>query len=480
MLQYIGKRILLSIPTLVLISLAAFIISTNAPGDPITQRFNISEAGINRFSNTNQKIRAEKRHELGLDLPVFYFSFNTLADYNTPYLIENEDQKNMVCRLSRNTGNPIAVEKYYTLLKRAAENYSELIHTQTSSQELKTSTQLLNWSNELQFLLTSGDTADAWLHIIRMDAEAHTIAAPFIKNYTDSIKTAYTSILKNKHTWKKYIPVLQWHGFNNQYHHWIKGILLNADFGVSYQDQQAVIKKIGDKFLWSFVLSFISVVLSYLISIPIGVYSAWHKGGGFDNLTKITVFVLYSIPNFFLGTMLLVLFANPEFLNWFPSAGVQNPVSFQTDWSFFTKLSHWMPYLVLPLITYLYSSFAFLSRQMHAAMDAVLNEDYITTARAKGLSKSKIIWKHAFRNALLPIITIFSQVFPLAIGGSIIVETIFSIPGMGLEIYNAVLSYDYPMIVAIFTIFGILTLFGYLLADILYVLADPRISFTKR
>ena len=141
------------------------------------------------------------------------------------------------------------------------------------------------------------------------------------------------------------------------------------------------------------------------------------------------------------------------------------------------RINHQLPYLVLPLITLTYGSFAFLSRIMRVGMIEIVSQDYIRTARAKGLSENKVIFKHALRNSLLPIITVFAAIFPTCIGGSVIIEVIFSIPGMGTEIFNAVLNYDYPMIVSFFTLIGFLTMVGYLVSDILYAVVDPRISY---
>ena len=142
------------------------------------------------------------------------------------------------------------------------------------------------------------------------------------------------------------------------------------------------------------------------------------------------------------------------------------------------KAKHRMPYLILPVITYTYSSFAFLSRIMRIGMIEVVSQDYIRTARAKGLGEKKVILKHALRNSLLPILTVFASIFPVAIGGSVIIEVIFSIPGMGVEVYNSILNYDYPMIITVFTITGFLTMLGYLIVDILYAVVDPRISYS--
>jgi peptide/nickel transport system permease protein len=222
-----------------------------------------------------------------------------------------------------------------------------------------------------------------------------------------------------------------------------------------------------------------SILLAYLISIPIGIYSAYKKDSKADKGISLVLFILYSMPSFFVGTVLLLLFANPDINMWFPESGIKDPSTWNTDWGLFNweRIQHQMPYLVLPLFTYTYGSFAFLSRIMRVGMIDVVSQDYIRTARAKGLSEKKVILKHALRNSLLPIITVFASIFPMSVGGSIIIEQIFSIPGMGTEMLNALMNYDYPMIIAFFTLIGFLTMVGYLVTDILYALVDPRISY---
>jgi peptide/nickel transport system permease protein len=357
MISYIIRRILLFIPTLFIISLVAFLISISAPGDPVEQMFysyDVQRTGPN--STGKSELVRQKRHELGLDLPFFYFS---IANRN-------------------------------------------------------------------------------------------------------------------------YHPVIHFYGTENQYHRWISGIVLHGNFGVSYQTDMPVLDEIKPRLPWSLVLSLLSVVLAFAISIPIGLYAAKSHGKAFDKVSAVVLFMFYSLPNFFAATLLLVFFSNPQFFNWFPESGVQDAMNFNNAWPFWIKLQHWAPYLVLPLITYTYSSIAFLSRQMRTSALEILQQDYIKTARAKGLSQTRILWKHVFRNSLMPMITIFANVFPAAITGSIIIETIFALPGMGRGIYQAILSYDYPVIVAVFTIFGFLTLTGYLFSDILYAIADPRISYNKK
>lgn len=190
--------------------------------------------------------------------------------------------------------------------------------------------------------------------------------------------------------------------------------------------------------------------------------------------------MLYSLPTFWVATLLLMTFANTEFINIFPASGIQPVTGIPDDANFWETIKLRLPYLILPTIAYTYSQLAFLSRITRVSTLEVISQDYIRTARAKGLSENKVIYKHAFRNALLPIITVFSNVFPAALSGSVILETIFTIPGMGQQIFHAIGAKDYPVIIDVFTLTGILTLAGYLIADVLYALADPRISYDSK
>jgi peptide/nickel transport system permease protein len=273
-------------------------------------------------------------------------------------------------------------------------------------------------------------------------------------------------------------PVPDFHGTNNQFHFWL-GNAVRGDFGYSYSDGEAVGTKLWPKLRLSFLLTTSSLLLAFLISVPIGVFGASRPDGFFDRSSALVLFMLYSLPTFFVGTLLLLTFSNPDVLYWFPSAGLQNPITFDPEWSLGRKIQHWAPHLVLPFITFTYGSLAYLSRIARSGLAEEQQKDYITTARAKGLSERKVLWKHSLRNALLPLITVIGQVFPITVGGSVIIETIFTLPGIGWEAYRAILNYDYPVIVAIFTLGGLLTVVGYIVADLLYAWADPRIRYDR-
>jgi len=202
-----------------------------------------------------------------------------------------------------------------------------------------------------------------------------------------------------------------------------------------------------------------------------------NKGERLDKSISAVLFMLYSLPSFWVATMLIIFFGSPEYLQMFPVFGLS---SIPSDAPFLARFGDTAYHLVLPLFCWTYTSFAFLSRQMRGGMLSVTRQDYIRTARAKGVAEKNVIWKHAFRNSLIPIITLFASVFPLAIGGSVILEMIFSIPGMGKISFMAITARNYPIIFTVLMFGAVLTLIGYLVSDILYALVDPRISFSNK
>jgi len=225
-------------------------------------------------------------------------------------------------------------------------------------------------------------------------------------------------------------------------------------------------------------LSGTALLLAYLISIPLGIYSATHQYSTVDKFTTIALFTLYSLPNFWVATLAIVYLGGGDFWNVFPVFGLQSIGS--QNWPFWTRVQDQLWHLILPVTCMTYYTFAALSRYMRSSMLEVIRQDFIRTARAKGLSERLVIYRHALRNSLIPIVTLMADLLPALIGGSIVVETIFSIPGMGQLSFESVQFRDYPMIMAIFTLSALLTLVGILLADFLYTLVDPRIAYGKR
>lgn len=497
MFKYIVKRILIFIPMLVAISLLAFIININAPGDPVEKLSNTAdkEGAANDQSNATKKVKQELRKKLGLDLPVFYLSFGSMSDCDTLYKVEDKAHAAALSELSHHYGNWDNVSTYFHQLNTVLLAHSEL-NMDAIFEELKNEEGKPAYSkNEINDVITqSSFDVSAMMEAANqgvLDAKWNSLnqlyeSYPFfskIKPEFNKAQQYYQLMLNNAESWKTYIPTIIWYGIGNQYHFWLFGNgkdrhgVIRGDFGFSYIDSQPISEKIWSRVWISFTFTIISVLLAYLISIPLGIFSAYKKDSSFDRVSSVIVFILYSMPSFFIGVLLLYTFANPDVLRWFPVSGIQDATLFDPEWNNWEKLKHRAPYFILPLVTYIYSSFAFLSRIMRVSVIDVFGQDYIRTARAKGLGEGKVVMKHALRNSLLPIITVFANIFPLAVGGSIIIETIFTIPGLGFEIYSSILNSDYPMIIAVFTIIGFLTMIGYLISDILYAVVDPRISY---
>jgi peptide/nickel transport system permease protein len=258
---------------------------------------------------------------------------------------------------------------------------------------------------------------------------------------------------------------------------WVKQIA-TLDFGRSYKDHRPVINKIAERIPITLTLNIISIILIYLIAIPIGVYSAVAHGRFSERVSTFFFFMLYSIPSFWMAMILIFFLGGGDYWDLFPVYGILSPDA--ENYPFFKKALNFLWHIVLPVFCLTYGGLAYLSRFQKGTLLEVLREDFVRTATAKGLPRHIVILKHALRNALIPIITILAGILPAMIGGSVIIESIFSIPGIGQLGFESVLSRDYPVIMAIATISAVLTLIGILIADLLYVLVDPRISFEAK
>ena len=252
------------------------------------------------------------------------------------------------------------------------------------------------------------------------------------------------------------------------------GKLACLDFGDSYKDQRPVITKIKETLPVTLQIEVIAIFLIYLISIPIGVYSATHQNSWGDRVTTVILFILYSLPSFWVAMLLMLFFGGGRFFHWFPVNGLNSFGAENLAWGPWLVDRLW--HLVLPVICLTYGGLAGLSRYARSGMMEVIRQDYIRTARAYGFSEKTVIWKYALRNSLIPIVTLLATLLPALIAGSFIIESIFSIPGMGRLGFEAILSRDYPLIMGILSISAFLTLLGLLLSDILYAVVDPRIK----
>ncbi len=270
----------------------------------------------------------------------------------------------------------------------------------------------------------------------------------------------------------------RYYGFDKPVHiryaQWLWKVV-HLDLGRSYIYQDPVWNVIKSRFPISIFLGLTGFFLSYLVCIPLGVFKAIRHGSRFDLFSSLIVFLGYSIPGWALGTALLVLLGGGSFWNLFPLGGFR-----PSNWEylgFLEKVTAQIHYMFLPVLCYTIESFATLTILMKNSLMENLGQDYVRTAYAKGLSERRVIFVHALRNSLIPIVTGLGNVISIILAGSFLIEKVFNIDGMGFLGYTSILQRDYPVALGILVIDSVLLLFGNILSDMIYVVVDPRIRF---
>jgi peptide/nickel transport system permease protein len=256
-----------------------------------------------------------------------------------------------------------------------------------------------------------------------------------------------------------------------QYAKWMKLIVLDGDFGYSFQDGRPVLEKIVERVPATLLLMGTAVFISFLIALPIGIYSAVRQYSPLDNTFTFVSFVGISIPSFFFAIMVMLVFSLN--LGWFPASNMRGDEGNLPD------VVDILYHLILPAAVLAFGLVAQYSRFMRSSMLEVIHQDYIRTARAKGVSEGRVIMNHAVRNAMLPIITLLGLQLPNLFGGALIIEQIFAWPGMGRLAIGSIFIRDYQVIMGVTMVTALLVVLGNLIADILYAVVDPRIQYGK-
>jgi peptide/nickel transport system permease protein len=260
-----------------------------------------------------------------------------------------------------------------------------------------------------------------------------------------------------------------------QYLYWFRGAV-TLDFGRSTIDRRPVIERIGEKLPNTFELNLIAFLLSALIGLPVGLWSAARSGRRLERASAVFFFLLYSLPAFWVALLLMQYFAVRHDL--LPLFGMASDEA--RSMSAPQQLLDHIRHLVLPVVTLAYAQVAIFARFSKSVLTEVIRQDFITTARAKGAGESAVLWRHAFRNALIPLVTLLGLIIPSLISGSVIVETIFQWDGIGRLYFDSILARDYPTVLGLTVATAVVTLLASLLADVLYAVADPRIRLGDR
>ena len=430
MLQYTIQRILLAIPTLLGITLLTFLIMRLAPGDPV-DLFLGGAAGGEGISTDHQadmeKTRRDLRRQLGLDQPLYIQYLHWLS--------------NLVLRVE-DLG---AFDRGALLADAVLDELPDAAQAELAALE--------GAARKARFLE----------HFRRRRPErvAELIESPFWQSRLFSPAKNYAYAGSG-------LELVQAGGWR----------LVTLNLGRSFKDQEPVIDHILDRLPITLEINLISLVFAYLVGVPLGIVIAVKQNTAIERLATTGTFMLWSMPSFWVGMLLILFFCNKEFFHWFPASGIQS-IEAGEDWGFWRLLTDHAHHMVLPVLASTYASFAGISRYMRTSMLENLRLDYVRTAQAKGLRYRVVVLRHVLRNSLIPIVTLLAGLLPGMIAGSVFIETIFTIPGMGFLAFQSVIVRDYPVAMALFTVGAALSLAGILVADILLKVADPRIDFAS-
>ena len=260
-----------------------------------------------------------------------------------------------------------------------------------------------------------------------------------------------------------------------QYGWWLRGIV-TLDFGTSFIDHRPVTQRIAEKLPNTFVLNLVAFLVAALIGVPIGLWSAARSGRPVERASAVAFFLLYSLPSFWVALLLMQLFSVR--FHFLPLFGMTSDDYLNLSTT--SKLADRARHLILPVVTLAYAQLAIFARFSKSALTEVIRQDFITTARAKGATTTAVLWHHALRNALIPLITLLGLTLPYLVSGSVIVEQIFQWDGIGRLYFDAIMTRDYPTVLGLSVATAVATLIASLLADVLYAAADPRIRLGGR
>lgn len=460
MQRYFLRRLILTVPTLLLVSLMAFWLQEAAPGDPVSRFIRDDPMAAEMPEGDRQfrvKAYVQAARELGFDLPPFYFGIRPASLPDTLHRLLPLSVRKAWRDLCLETGNPAVVARWFAAVDQAEASLSDYAGDPAAEAALR-QVRLCRLAKDLQ---GARHLLDEW---------------PAGHHRTELMALERALPGEPRFAWRNLLPVPEWHGAQNRYHQWMRGFF-SPRGQRSWQDARPVWSKISAAARWTLLMNILAIALAYGLSIPLGVWMASRAGTPREGAVSVLLYALYSVPAFWLGTLSLVFLTNPVYgMHWFPAVGLGDVPPDAGWWEvFYIRGSH----LALPVFCLTYGSLAYLTRQVRNAMVRELSQEYIRTAWAKGLPARRVLWGHAFRNARYTLITLLAYVLPAALAGSVAIEVIFTIPGMGRLTWSAILAQDWPVVYGVLFLAALLTLAGSLLADLLYSLADPRVRLGK-
>jgi peptide/nickel transport system permease protein len=480
---YVIKRILLMIPTFAAISLVIFVVLNFAPGTPGGQMQTGEGGGAQDASTAGEQRESYRifKEQFNLDKPVL---LNTRYDLGRQ---EVEISLNNILNEGGTVSPALRIQAQEDIEnwgRYAVPGLMDILQDSSSSAALRAlASQRLTFNAQIQNkMIYQKNLSDEERAEIKRIAKGN----GQVRAWSFSKDDPAEKVAKTTSDWSAWYQAnaADWtYGGTDKLSillldtrfakYWENLVKLN--FGVSHVDKRPVLNKVFSKLKYSITLSISAVLIIYSISLPLGIWSSIRQNTTADRVVTTFLFMLYSLPSFFVAVFLLNLLTRGTPLQIFPTSGFES-----LDTSQMTALEHiadvaW--HVVLPIFCMSYAALAAISRYARSGLLDVIRSDYVRTARAKGLPESIVILKHAARNGMIPILTLLASLLPALIGGSVVIEVVFGIPGMGSYLFESINVRDYNAVMAVLLISSALTLVGMLISDLSYALVDPRITF---
>lgn len=433
MRQQFLKRLLFLLPAVWLIASAVFLLGKLMPGSAaeIAHQQAIENSGSNIKAEMRQKAFVQLRHRTGQDLPLFYFGLGTAAEPDTLFRIYPEADQVALQKLLFQYGSWPVVAKYYLDLK----NLNAML---TGKPELK---------QQVKNLLLK--VPEERVKTIFSNLKAAGAADKKLQNAILQAEKSHQLLQRSSPDIKNYLPVLHWYGLGNQYHLWF-GQLLQGNMGVSGRDGRPVEDLVLETFSFTLKIALATFVITAFLAIEIAIFLSRKSKRLVKKLGLVFLFTLESLPLY-----VLALFMLPFFYSVIDEG---SPLA-----------------LILPVVCLVLANLPYLTMQAYTSLQQVLELPFIATARAKGLSEMQVLRQQALRPALLPVITLLADFFPALLAGTVVLEVVFSLPGMGSLLVESVLARDYQVLAGIILVIGFARILAQLIADVLLVVTDPRL-----
>ena len=462
MLTYLLKRISTLLLSLWIISVCLFFLQKNATVDVVMLQSKArSNGSFYVHPLAAEKVYRAEAVRLNIDRPLFYFAMKPAMYPDTFYKVQYPEAVKVQKKLLLGTGDWALVQTYFQALTSFYEKVAQTENGPVS----------IFWKQQLQEMANTSD-----LSAVKAACQvSDEMREPYIEELR-KIEHLLDQLSQETPSFFSWLPSPEWNGFDNQFHSWFSK-MIHGDIGISSRDGRPVLDKLKEAIPWTLWVNGLAILLAYMFAMPVGILMAILPKSRWLRWINNFLLALYALPAFWVGSMLLFQATLPEYgFSFFSISGWSN---LQREGGFLSQPIPFLLQLSLPVFCMAYGLAAYLTSYMQSTFSKVLNEPYMLFAKTKGISRMRLYFKHALPNALLPQIVFVAGIIPALITGSVVIEVIFNIPGMGRLFIDSMLSQDFTTVYSFVLLVSVLTAVGLIVSDILLVVTDPRIRLSR-